>query len=180
MGRFGPFWPNNNSYKYLNSVSYLLLVRLRYMQKIRKTQHSNPEIDTKLSTSCLKLGKIGPFWLNQNFLKNLHFFRRHLLLPKLSFMQKFMKILRRFPEKIICIEVWRLSYRQTETINFRLPVWPKNLWAKKSTHIFFDENYDWCRWKCRYFELKMANFGEFWDFSSKSSFLTKSFSCHSF
>jgi len=40
------------------------------MQKIQKTQHSNPEIDAKLSTSCLKLGKIGPFWLNQNFLKN--------------------------------------------------------------------------------------------------------------
>ena len=50
--------------------------------------------------------------------------------------------------------------KQTETINFRLPEWPKNCWAKKSTHIFFDENHDSCRWKCRYFELKMANFGE--------------------
>ena len=57
LGRFGPFWPNKNVYRYLNSVKYLLLARLIYMQKIRKIQHSNPEVDTKLSTSCLNLGK---------------------------------------------------------------------------------------------------------------------------
>ena len=99
LGKFGPFCTNKTFYKNLDFVSHLLLLRLSFIQKIRKILRIFPEKKAKLSILGPNLGQFGLFWPNKNFLKNLGLLD-HWPLWKISFMQKIRKILCTVLEKI--------------------------------------------------------------------------------